>query len=252
MKLQIYSDLHLEFYKSFPKIERKCDYLVLAGDIGKLSDVNYKEFIQYCSENWKHTIVVLGNHEFYNCKNTYSKLLQKYNYYFSLFDNVTLLEKEKILLEDYEIIGLTMWSYISETYKDLINCPKKIKQYILKNEKKRLVPIGYNGINILFEESKQWLLKNYNPNKKTIIITHHPITQKNVCQDIYKHQSLERTSVFSTNIELNPNNTCICISGHTHFSHDFVDNNIRYISNQMGYVDEINDTNFNDSGLFII
>ena len=36
MDIQVFSDIHLEFYNDFPKIDRKADVLFLAGDIGKL------------------------------------------------------------------------------------------------------------------------------------------------------------------------------------------------------------------------
>lgn len=68
MFIQIYSDIHLEFYNTFPKINKKAKYLILAGDIGRICDKNYKEFIDYCSKTWEQTIVILGNHEFYHKK----------------------------------------------------------------------------------------------------------------------------------------------------------------------------------------
>ena len=35
MKIQIASDLHIEVHNNYPIIEPKCDYLILAGDIGE-------------------------------------------------------------------------------------------------------------------------------------------------------------------------------------------------------------------------
>ena len=35
LKFQLFSDIHLEFYKSFPKLPILTDYLFLAGDIGQ-------------------------------------------------------------------------------------------------------------------------------------------------------------------------------------------------------------------------
>ena len=36
MKFQLFSDIHLEFLKEFPKIIPHTDFLFLAGDIGKI------------------------------------------------------------------------------------------------------------------------------------------------------------------------------------------------------------------------
>jgi hypothetical protein len=53
--IQIYSDLHLELTKSIPKIEPRCPYLFLAGDISRFSHPSFKEFLTYCNENWEKT-----------------------------------------------------------------------------------------------------------------------------------------------------------------------------------------------------
>lgn len=64
MIVQIYSDIHLEFYKSYPKIEKKAKVLILAGDIGKINNNIYTEFMAYINKTWEKTFYVLGNHEF--------------------------------------------------------------------------------------------------------------------------------------------------------------------------------------------
>lgn len=63
MRIQVISDIHLEFIKNILKIEPKTDYLFLAGDIGKLDLINssqclYRKFMDYVSK--------IGNHEFYH------------------------------------------------------------------------------------------------------------------------------------------------------------------------------------------
>lgn len=256
MKIQVYSDLHIEFYKSFPKLSAYAPYLILAGDIGRLCDANYKELIDYCSENWKQTIVVLGNHEFYHNKKTYNMLLNEYKEFFSLYSNVHLLEKEEIMLEDYRILGCTMWSFINPQYGSIVNCTNKIKRSIITTDGKKTVGMGIAMNNELHISAKEWLLSVYDPSIKTIIITHHPITQEHVSQKKWRHESIERKTTFSTemNLECNDDQTVICISGHTHYSHDYIRNNVRYISNQMGYKNEIMEdvTLFNSRGVYDI
>ena len=76
MKFQVFSDIHLEFFEknskdTIPYIEPLEDYLFLVGDIGKLHIPNYKIFFDYCSNNWKLTFYILGNHEFYHSSKTH-------------------------------------------------------------------------------------------------------------------------------------------------------------------------------------
>ncbi len=67
-KFQLFSDIHLEFSKTFFKLPPLTNYLFLAGDIGKLSHLTFKPFFDYCSNNWKEIFYVLGNHEYYSSK----------------------------------------------------------------------------------------------------------------------------------------------------------------------------------------
>lgn len=71
VKIGYISDVHTEFRKAHNSIlhlgPSVCDVLVLAGDIGnpfKL-DNSYKYFLENCTNYAKHTIVIAGNHEFY-------------------------------------------------------------------------------------------------------------------------------------------------------------------------------------------
>ena len=254
MDIQIVSDIHLEFLESFPIIERKSKYLILAGDIGRMCNKNYKAFINYCSQTWLQTIVILGNHEFYHNMKTYNKLLNEYIDFFSQFDNVTLLEKEKIMLEDWEIIGLTMWGYIRPVHENMLNSSKHIKKHIIKDNIIITSPIGNDGINKLYGKSLEWLLNNYDSNKKTIIITHYPLTHDNISMPEYENQSREIRDAFATDIIFKNTAPLICISGHTHLSYDFIKNNVRYISNQMGYQKEFiaGKTKFNPDRVYTI
>ena len=98
-QFQIYSDLHIEFKKDYPCIQPLCDYLILAGDICKLNDKNFIPFMEYCSQNLKRVIYVLGNHEFY------IKKIKKQSYYSQYrFDILTIIQNYKKKLEAYSNI----------------------------------------------------------------------------------------------------------------------------------------------------
>lgn len=74
LKIQVISDLHLEFMKKLPKFLndfKKADYLFLAGDIGypKYPEYNsgiFYQFISWCCDNYKKVFYIIGNHEAYN------------------------------------------------------------------------------------------------------------------------------------------------------------------------------------------
>ena len=72
MKIQYFSDIHLEFFrhhndieKVISKINRCADICVIAGDIGYPFQYSYDFFLKSISKIFKHTIIIHGNHEYY-------------------------------------------------------------------------------------------------------------------------------------------------------------------------------------------
>lgn len=305
MKIQIYSDLHIEFYKSFPKIEPLCNILILAGDIGSIYHDQFERFFNYVSKNWKKTYYVLGNHEYYSSKHCFYKTQKKYYDFFTKYDNVFLLDREKSILEIENdngaiiekekicILGCTLWSHANNDSINYVNCFKNIKCYNV--DKNRKINITKDMYNKLHNEEVLWIFTQLNTSLeniierkacekiKYIILTHYPMTQKETYQEKYNNEPEEIRSIFANNIEfdktlnINAINNIIendinitCISGHTHYSHDFYDNfnilqddksnfgeksiQIRFLSNQMGYKEEIksNETRFNINGVYEI
>mgnify|MGYP000117108522 FL=1 len=250
MEFQIYSDLHIEEYDDYPRLPVLKDYLILAGDIGKIGHRPFTQFLHYVNNNWKKVFYVLGNHEYYDNYLTYIELKEMYKNLFKNFNNIILLDKKKVELNNIEILGCTLWSYYPsrapDNYVNYLQNIKEKKNHLFIND---LSKDSYNKMNM---EDKQWLLENYNPKKKTIIITHYPLrfngtTHKKWENEIYK-------SIFANEINIVTNNILYCVSGHTHYSHNFKHQyeNIYYISNQKGSKDERNDyeNKFNEKGIY--
>jgi predicted phosphohydrolase len=240
MKIQIYSDIHLEFYKSYPKIDPLSDYLFLAGDIGKLHMDNYKDFFNYCSKNWKEIFYVLGNHEYYHSKKTIDKLNNQYKDFFKNYSNIHLLDKDIFVLNDYIILGCTLWSKATYKTEEIINDFSSIK--IFKEDRKK--NINFEDYNNLNKIDKKFLLENIEKyNDKIVILTHFPLIQNT--NPKYNNQEYYLKNYFGNNIDLPDDKEITIISGHTHWSYDFKIDNKRYISNQFGYLDEMESLNIN-------
>ena len=253
MKIQIYSDIHLEFYKTFPKIEPLADILFLAGDIGKLHMDNYKEFFDYVSKNWKYCFYVLGNHEYYHSKKNFEKLNLEYKEFFKNYNNIHLLDRDYYILDDILIIGCTMWTKVDNNIINIIND----FQHIKIKENNRTVKMNIETFNSLHQKDKDFLLNIIIENKsfsKIIILTHFPLIQENVSNPIYNNQPEYIKNYFSNNISLDINcfQRMYIIGGHTHYSYNFKKDNITYISNQFGYKSELQNTNMKINGLFEI
>lgn len=79
LTIQYASDLHLDHFPDiiaddFPTfLYPSAPILVLAGDIASAWHPIYSRFLTWCSKQWKHVILVAGNHE-YHCDPPHSRL----------------------------------------------------------------------------------------------------------------------------------------------------------------------------------
>lgn len=263
--IQVVSDIHLEFYKSFPKITPLAKYLCLAGDIGTISnqyDTKVKKFLTYCSENWDKTFYVLGNHEFYQtqefaCKKTNFEDLQfKYQSICSEFNNVYLLSNSSVqIVPGLNIYGTTLWTGNYGYPFELSEILNDYNMIAIKSTNSN-VPVNSNYIDILSKLQLN-LLSNYlnTSIEKNIIMTHFPPIREGSSNPKYLTQPEYVANYFSWNNiykQLDISNVIGWISGHTHWSYDINMNGTRFVSNQMGYKNECarGETGFEPSQVF--
>jgi hypothetical protein len=244
MNFQLFSDIHIELIKKgFPKIEPLCNTIILAGDIGIISRINFKQFIEYCSLNWENVIYVFGNHEFYG-KHTIHTFKYKYRTYFETFNNVHLLDSSFIELNGVIIYGFISWTRSifdnTNTSRDYLNDYNKIKY-----GKSRL---RCADVDLMVEEELEkfhLFIDDVNNNKiqcdKILVVTHFPPIREGTSDPKYNGELL--SNYFSWNNlmyseEINCDKIKMWCSGHTHWSYNFIVNDINFVSNQIGYFDE--------------
>ena len=280
--IQVISDIHLEFYNSYPKIKPLAKYLFLAGDIGTISnkyDLKVKNFLSYCSDNWEKTFYVLGNHEFYQTeefahqKTSFEELEIKYKEICSELPNVYLLDNSFQEIEPgINVYGTTLWTSYEISKKNLMKHGETRIEDELNDFNMIAIKPDYNyKYNVLLtkeyvnsksktqlDELDKYLNNNSNnPNTKTIILTHFPPIRQGSSNPIYSSQPEYLANYFSWNniySKLPLSNVVGWISGHTHWSYDLNIDNVRYISNQIGYKNEcaIGKTNFEPEKIFEI
>lgn len=238
MRVQIYSDIHLEFYNTYPHIKPECETLILTGDVGKLHLQHWRDFIEYCSQTWNKVYYVLGNHEFYHNNKSIQALKREYTTFFSRYQNIHLLDCSTDTQEDILIVGCTLWSYADQTIQDSISDFRAIK-YKHNERTKPITPQQYNKLHASELEFLRQTLVN-TEYSKIIICTHYPTTQQ-TSNPKYNNQPTNIRDYFTNEIDFTEytDKEIICIAGHTHWSYDFKTDNVRYIANQFGYPDEI-------------
>ena len=239
MNVQIFSDLHISINKKIPNITPTAQYLILAGDIGKIGDSNYLKFIEYVNNKWDKVIYVLGNHELYNKKYSVNESIKLYKTFFKKFKNIILLNNETYKLKDFLIVGCTLWtdpSNIKSFKRPILFKTKKGK---LEWNLKKFLKLRMDGVEFLF---------NLKTKSKVILITHFPLINRwtyNSKHLTNKSNKYLEWMVNNFNITYLPfyKNLSIIISGHTHYSYDFTYKNVRFIGNQLGYLYHYNSLN---------
>ena len=268
IKFQVISDVHLEFYSTYPKIKPLTKYLFLAGDIGTIKDVKdmrIEKFLSYCSKNWEKTFYVLGNHEYYQefgKKNilTFEELEEKYKNICAKFDNIHLLSDSCIEIDKgLNVYGTTLWTCNFGYPYDLSDVFNDYNNIFIKSSENSKQLLNKNYIDIKsknqFNKLKNYLDNLNNSKTKSIILTHFPPIRKGSSNPKYSNQEEYISNYFSFEniyLKLNHSNIVCWISGHTHYSYDIKQDKINFISNQMGYKIEClkHENNFEPDKIF--
>jgi len=256
--IQVYSDLHIEMMKNFPRVKPTAKYLFLVGDICQLNNPLFFNFFDYCSPLWEKIFYTPGNHEFYFKRKNYDELNFEYQLKFrERYKNVFYLNNNSAPLNDeIDVYGSVFWTC---SYNSALNDYREINQF--SETKKYNIPIDYKFMKSLSDESLKSISNYLNRStKKTIVMTHFPPLQTGTSNPVYDNQSQVLKDYFAWNNilkDLNLNNVPLWLSGHTHWSYDIIynnenSNNTRLLSNQLGYSQEVGRTNIIEDGLFEI
>ena len=235
MKLQILSDLHLEFGSGNPKISRKADILIFAGDITtKPKDsLNFFKWVRKQTE--APIVYILGNHEFYY--QVWPTVISKYAEIANKISNFYLLDKDKIQIRGIAFLGTTMWTDFDNTRRI-----KAIEQamndyYVIS--KPTGGTISPHDILNEFTSSRNWLEQELNQPRKgpIVIITHHGPSFQGV-QEKYKNSNINGAFFVNLDDIITNRGPDLWIFGHTHFHCKFKLGKTQLIANPRGYPKE--------------
>ncbi|OJJ45680.1 hypothetical protein ASPZODRAFT_68785 [Penicilliopsis zonata CBS 506.65] len=242
---QVLSDLHLEInqqYLSF-EIPVRAKHLILAGDIGRLVDYdNYRCFLQKQTDRFQLVFLILGNHEFYN--DTFTAGIQRARQLEqepSSNGRLVLLHQGRYDIpgSHITILGCTLWSSIPDKAKDVVG--SKIQDF-KKNQNWTV-----NDHNESHKADLTWLLsemrsiqsksKTQNKKQSILVVTHHAPSLQGTSSP--QHADKPWSSAFATDI-LSQISTLsgvkVWVFGHTHYTTEFINQGIRVVANQRGYV----------------
>ena len=234
MKIQVCSDLHLEFASNKDWLKHhpilpKGDILVIAGDTYYL-EKNYAEldFIKKVADDFKSVYLIPGNHEYYG---GFDSSTAQHPMQLQILENVFMVNNKKIEVEGVDLIFSTMWSKIDRNMLDIMRGMADFRKIKFGNEK-----FTVDHFNEIHQSSFQFITDSVQSNNKKVVITHH--LPSSLCNaEEFKGSILnDAFCVEKTNFILD-HNINYWIYGHSHRNiGDFTIGNTKIITNQLGYV----------------
>ena len=247
MKIQIVSDLHLEFSDILIKNTNNADVLILGGDIMLAEKVlkpeselgiRFRDFLKRCSFQFPHVIYIAGNHEFYG--GYWSKSLDNLRAACGVHDNIYFLERDTKIIDDVVFVGGTLWTDMNKFDPLTLHAVRDMMMdyRAINNDKagfRKLKPadtcerhkLTLDYIKLVVDENKD---------KRCVVVGHHSPSFQSVA-DEYKSEYLMNGAYHSdlSGIMLDNPQIKLWTHGHTHHCFDYVIGETRVVCNPRGY-----------------
>ncbi len=253
MKIQLVSDIHLEF--GMIEIPNNgADVLILSGDITVASRIETHEqlkqnthaFFQQVCKDFKNVVYVLGNHEHYhgNFAYSYDVLTRE----FAHLHNLHILDIRSVVIDDIVFVGGTLWTDFNRDdptvkwdaqrmmndYRGVFNgVPSSY------NMTPRFLPddaIAYHNAMLKFIDD------TYNddawkdqPDCKIVVVGHHSPSYQSISGRYVKNAL---NGAYASNLSdfiLNHPKIKLWTHGHIHTSSDYMIGSTRVAANPRGY-----------------
>ena len=258
MKIDLISDVHLEFGDLPIENCNDADVLIMAGDICVAEDLHnhaeddsvnlgrraeaaqiYRKFFRRVCEQYPNVIYVMGNHEHYH-----GKFDQSRDVFLAEFKRMNLpirfLERETVEINGVTFIGSTLWTdFNSNNPISMYECQNMMNDYriirVAKDKYRSLRP----------QDTLDEHIKNKNYIKETlsstngpvVVVGHHAPSLQSV-KPKYEHD-FHINGAYRSNLDeimLQYPNIKLWVHGHTHELFDYEIGYTRVVCNPRGYV----------------
>ena len=269
MKIQLVSDLHLEFSDIMVPNVGDTDVLILSGDIMVAEDLHnhpaplngswnsmeianlgqrqamaqrFRDFLKRCSFQFPHVIYVAGNHEFYHGR--FHDSVQHLRDECAKFANVHFLERDVVEIHDVVFMGATLWTdcnrgdpLTQHSLSDMMNDFR-----VIRNDKQGYTKLRPTHIMERHMQTKEYfksVLENFKAQgktKKVVVVGHHAPSYQSIA-DRYKNDHLMNGGYASDLSEfiLDHPEIVLWTHGHMHQPFDYMIGDTRVVCNPRGY-----------------
>lgn len=246
MRIQLFSDLHLE-YRDFIPPKTEVDVVVLAGDIH-----NGPKALPWIARHFSdvRVLYLMGNHEYYGerfpdvPKNLVSEAPE----------NVTILENTCVDIGEYRFLGCTLWTDFNlyETEQaSVAEASHWMSDYQhIRSSARDNAKLHPDETRLAHINSLNWLRSQLEgqDNRKTIVVTHHAPSALSLGISGYLRKV---DPAYASNLDpfIEEHRPLAWLHGHTHEVRDYVIGETRILSNPGGYRPD-EKTGFDEKGVF--
>lgn len=246
MKLQLVSDLHLEF-GSIEIPNNGADTLILSGDIcvaqsfeqvaftdmmdPNCQGVRFLQFFNQVCRDFKNVVYVFGNHEHYH--GDFARTADIIKSTLSHHRNLHILDVGHVVLDDVCFVGGTLWTDFKRGDPVVkLDAQRVMNDYrtVKNNAPNKFLPddaIAYHEAMLKYIDSVQA--------DKVVVVGHHAPSYQSV-EGRYAHDQLVGAYVSDlSDFILDRPRIKLWTHGHTHFSFDYMIGSARVVCNPRGY-----------------
>ncbi len=271
MKIQLVSDLHLEFEDVNIKNELGADVLILSGDILVADDLRnqpadlsladipdegfgrarralrYRDFFLRVSFQFPHVIYVMGNHEHYHGKFDKSAGIIRETIGYLNIHNIHLLDRDIKEIDGVHFVGGTMWTDCNKgdpmTQYHLEHCMTDFRVIRIAGENfKKFLPMRTVMEFTKTRDYFKTVIENLPKDAKIVVCSHHAPSHLSI-HEIYKNDTLMNGGYSSDLSEfiLDHPQIKLWTHGHMHNNFDYMIGDTRVVCNPKGYPGENGD-----------
>jgi Icc-related predicted phosphoesterase len=271
MKIQLVSDLHLEFEDVNIKNESNADVLILSGDILVADDLRnqpadlsladipdegygrarralrYRDFFLRVSFQFKHVIYIMGNHEHYHGKFDKSAGIIRETIGYLNIHNIHLLDRDIKEIDGVHFVGGTMWTDCNKgdpmTQYHLEHCMTDFRVIRIAGENfKKFLPMRTVMEFTKTRDYFKTVIENLPKDAKIVVCSHHAPSHLSI-HEIYKNDTLMNGGYSSDLSEfiLDHPQIKLWTHGHMHNNFDYMIGDTRVVCNPKGYPGENGD-----------
>ena len=246
MKIQVVSDIHLEFGPTTVPNEGDTDVLILSGDICVAADYHMERFNdrfnaffdQVCKE-FKNVIYVFGNHEHYhgNFATTAQVLREKLIHH----DNLHILDIGHVDIDDVRFVGGTLWTNFNNSDPVVMfNAQRRMNDYrgVLNGENADPYsgPKFHPADAVMYHEAMlKYIDEQCTQHSKVVVVGHHAPSFASIDGRYVSNDLNAAYASDLSNYILDRQQIKLWTHGHVHISQDYMIGTTRVVGNPRGY-----------------